>query len=147
MMHIHLIISYINYLQHKLSPQNLALANFTHFTQARGRPKIQPPMGQQTKIAFLGVGLPVKVYLWGDHPNPGPAGSTPAKGGICIENWEKAQKQKLLLGVGLPGKILFEGGSLQPVAHRVHSTNWGYMHWELGGGPQTKVAIWGGFNR
>jgi hypothetical protein len=31
----------------------------------------------------------------------------------------------LLLGVGLPDKILFAGGSLQLRAHRVHPTKWG----------------------
>jgi hypothetical protein len=56
------------------------------------------------------------VDFWGAHPNPGPAGSTPPNGGVCNENRAGASKQKLLLGVGLHGKIYFLGGSLQPGA-------------------------------
>ncbi len=62
-----------------------------------------------------------------------------------INNWVGASKQKLLLGVGLPCKILFVGGSPKSGARRVHPTMWGCMLWELGGGQQTKVASRGGF--
>jgi hypothetical protein len=84
-------------------------------------------------------------YFGGAHPNLGPAGSTPPSRGICVDNFEGASKQKLLLGVGLPGKILFVGGSPQLWARRVHSTKWGLMHWELRGGQQTKAAPRGRF--
>ncbi len=43
----------------------------------------------------------VKFLLWGARPNPEPAGYIPPNGGTCIENWARASKQKLLLGVGL----------------------------------------------
>jgi hypothetical protein len=56
-----------------------------------------------------------------------------------------ASKQKLLLEVGLYSKILFTGGSHWPWARRVHTTKWGCMLWELGGGQQTKVTPRGGF--
>jgi hypothetical protein len=69
----------------------------------------------------------VKFYLWGAHPNPRPAGSTQPNEGICVDNFAGANKQKLLLGVGLPGKILFMGGSPQLGARRVHPAKWGYM--------------------
>jgi hypothetical protein len=62
-----------------------------------------------------------------------------------VKKWVGASKQKLLLGVGLPCKILFVGGSPKPGACRVHPTKWGCMLWELGGGQQTKVAPRGGF--
>ena len=53
-------------------------------------------------------------YFGGAHPNLGPAGSTPPSRGICVDNFEGASKQKLLLGVGLPGKILFVGAHFNP---------------------------------
>jgi hypothetical protein len=87
----------------------------------------------------------VKFYLWGAHPNPGPAGSTPPNRGICVDNFARASKQKLLLGVGLLGKILFVGGSPWPRACGVYSTKWELMHWELRGGQQTKAAPRGRF--
>jgi len=62
-----------------------------------------------------------------------------------VKNWTGASKQKSLLRVGLPYKILFVGGSPKPGARRVHPTKWGCMLWELGGGQQTKVAPRCGF--
>jgi hypothetical protein len=63
-----------------------------------------------------------------------------------VNNWAGASKQKLLLGVGLPCKILFVGNSHKPGARRVHHpTKWGCMLWELGRDQQTKVAPRGGF--
>ncbi len=101
--------------------------------------------GPANKSCSSGWVCMVKFYLWGAHPNPWPAGSTPPNKGICIENWEKASKQKLLFGVGLPGKILFVGGSPQLGARRVLPTKCGYTHWELREGQQTKVAPRGRF--
>jgi hypothetical protein len=83
--------------------------------------------GPTNKSCFSGWVCLVKFYLWGAHLNPWPAGSTPPNEGICIENWEEASKQKLLLGVGLLGKILFVGGSPQLGARRVHPIKWGYL--------------------
>ncbi len=76
--------------------------------------------GPANKSCSLRWVCSVKFYLWGAHPNPG--GSTLPNEGICFENFEWASKQKLLLGVGLHGKILFVGGSPLPLACRVHST-------------------------
>jgi hypothetical protein len=56
-------------------------------------------------MLLLRVGLLGKFDFGGAHPNPGPAGSTPPNGGVCNENRAGASKQKLLLGVGLLGKI------------------------------------------
>ncbi len=70
---------------------------------------------------------------------------TPSEKPWRVKNWVGASKQKLLLGVGFPCKILFVGDSPKPGARRVHPTKWGCMLWELGGGQQTKVAPWGGF--
>ncbi len=70
---------------------------------------------------------------------------TPSEKPWRVKNWMGAIKQKLLLGVGLYSKILFTGGSHWPWARRVHTTKWGCMLWELGGGQQTKVAPRGGF--
>jgi hypothetical protein len=135
---------------HKLSPQNLAWA--PHFIwarhRARGRPQMSAPRGTPHSDpvwnSLMGKGLGegpankscssgwvclIKFYLWGAHPNPGPAGSTLPNGGICFEISGKWSKQKLLLGVGLHSTILFVGGSPQPQARRVHSTKWGYLHW------------------
>jgi hypothetical protein len=70
---------------------------------------------------------------------------TPSEKPWRVKNWVGASKQKLLLGVGWYIKILFVGGSTQPGARRVHPTKWGCLLWELGGGQQTKVAPWGGF--
>jgi hypothetical protein len=50
-----------------------------------------------------------------------------------VKNWAGASKQKLLLGVGLDGKILFAGGSPQPRSRRVHPTKGVYalrIGWE-----------------
>ncbi len=65
--------------------------------------------GPANKSCSLGLVCLVKFYLWGALLNPGPIGSTPPNGGICIDNFVWASKQNLLLGVGLPGKILFVG--------------------------------------
>ncbi len=70
---------------------------------------------------------------------------TPSEKLRRVNNWAGASKQKLLLGMGLPSKILFVGGSPKPGALRVHPTKWGCMLWELGGGQQTKVVPRGGF--
>jgi hypothetical protein len=116
---------------HKPSPQNLAWA--PHFTRARhrarGRPQMLPPRGKPhsdrlknpegyrigrgpaNKSCSSGWVCLVKFYLWGAHPNPKPAGSTLPGGGVCIYNCAGASKQKWLLWVGLPGKILFWGAS------------------------------------
>ena len=106
---------------HNLSPRNLAWA--PHFTRARHRARGRPQM-------LNPGGTPIV---------------TPSEKPWRVKNWVGASKQKLLLGVGLPSKILFVGGSPKPGAHRVHPTKWGCMLWELGGGQQTKVAPWGGF--
>ncbi len=60
------------------------------------------------------MGLLGKLYFWGAHPNPGPAGSTPPNGGVCNENRAGASKQKLLLRVGLLGKFYFWGAHPNP---------------------------------
>ena len=65
--------------------------------------------GPANKSCSSGWVCHVKFYLWGAHPNHWPAGSTPPNGGIGNENRVGASKQKLLLGVGLPCKILFVG--------------------------------------
>jgi hypothetical protein len=70
---------------------------------------------------------------------------TPSEITWRVKDWAGASKQKLLLRVGLPNKILFAGGSLQLRVHRVHPTKWGCMLWELGGGQQTKFAPRGRF--
>jgi hypothetical protein len=70
----------------------------------------------ENKICSSGWVCLVKFNLWGAHPNPSPAGSTPPTGGISLDNLAGTNKQKLLLGVGFPGKFLFVGGSLQPGA-------------------------------
>jgi hypothetical protein len=70
---------------------------------------------------------------------------TPSEKPWRVKNWAGASKQKLLLGVGLICTILFVGGSPKPGARRVYPTEWGCMLWELGGGQQTKVVPWGGF--
>jgi hypothetical protein len=132
-------------------------------TKLGGDPKCRPPRvhpivtpsgipwrvnnwaGASKQKLLLGVGFLSKILFVGADPNPEPTGSTSAKGGICFENWAGASKQKLLLGVVLPGKILFMGGSPQSQAPRVHPTKRGYMHWELRGGQQTKVAPQGRF--
>jgi hypothetical protein len=63
--------------------------------------------GPANKSCSSGWVCHVKFNLWGAHPNSRPAGSTPSNGGICNEKSVGASKQKLLLGVGLLGKILF----------------------------------------
>jgi hypothetical protein len=137
---------------HKPSPRNLAWA--PHFTLARHRARGQPQMltpwgtpysdpvwktlkgkelggGQQKKVAPQGRFEYIKK-LWGAHPNLGPAGSTLPNGGVCFENWARASKQKLLLGVGLNKKNLFVGGSPQPKARRVlRSICTGLFHNEI----------------
>ncbi len=47
----------------------------------------------------------VTFNLWGAHPNLGLEGSTLPRGGICLNNFTEARKQKLLPGVGLPGNF------------------------------------------
>jgi hypothetical protein len=106
---------------HKPSPWNLAWT--PHFTQARHRAR-----GNQK---FWPPGVPRIV--------------TPSEIPWRVKNWVGTSKQKLLLRVGLPCKILFVGGSPKPGACRVHPTKWGCMLWELAGGHQTKVAPRGGF--
>ncbi len=70
---------------HKPSTRNLAWA--PHFTWAwylaKGRPQMLTPGG--TPIA------------------------TPSEKPCRVKNWARASKQKLLLGVGLHGKIVFAG--------------------------------------
>jgi hypothetical protein len=70
--------------------------------------------GPANKSCSSGWVCYVKFYLWGAHPNHGPAGSTLPNGGICFEISGKWGKQKLLLGVGLHGKILFVGAYPNP---------------------------------
>jgi hypothetical protein len=106
---------------HKPSPQNLAWA--PHFTWARHRVRGRPQM-------LTPGGTPYSDSIWKT---------------LKVKNWVGASKQKLLLGVGLPSKILFVGGSPKTGACRVHPSKWGCMLWELGGGQQTKVAPGGGF--
>jgi hypothetical protein len=57
--------------------------------------------GSSKQKLLLRVGLIGKFNFWGAQPNPGPIGSTFPNGGVCNE----ANKQKLLLGVGLLCKI------------------------------------------
>ena len=73
-------------------------------------------VGAGKQKLLLGWVCHVKFYLWGAHPNLGPAGSTLPNGGVCFKNWAGVSKQKVLLGVGLYIKILFVGGSPQPKA-------------------------------
>ncbi len=89
--------------------------------------------GQQTKVAPWGRFTWENFICGGLTSTLGPHGSPHQMGGICFENWAMASKQKLLLGVGLPGKILFVGGWPQLWARTVHPTKWGYKLWELGG--------------
>ncbi len=97
-------------------------------------------------------GLLISTWLGtepGANPKCWPPGGTPhsdpSENPWRVKNWAGASKQKFLLGVGLPFKILFVGGSPKPGGRRVHPTKWGCMLWELGGGQQTKVAPCGGF--
>jgi hypothetical protein len=92
---------------HKPSPRNLAWA--PHFTRARhrGRPQMLTP------------GIPPIM--------------TPSEKPWRVKNWVGASKQKLLLGVGLPCKILFVGGSPKPKVRRVHPTKWGVCFENLAG--------------
>ena len=88
--------------------------------------------GPENKSCSSGWVCIVKFYLRGDHPDPGPPGSTLPNGAVCFENWAGASKQKLLLGVGLKIKILFVGGSPQPKARRVlRSICTGLFHNEI----------------
>jgi hypothetical protein len=64
---------------------------------------------------------------------------TPSKIPWRINNWAAASKQKLLLGVVCLLNFIF-GGSPNPGAHRVHPLKRGCLHWELGGGYQTKLS-------
>jgi hypothetical protein len=48
--------------------------------------------GPANKSCSSGWVCTVKFYLWGAHPNHGPAGSTPPNGGICNENRAGASK-------------------------------------------------------
>jgi hypothetical protein len=75
--------------------------------------------GASKQKLLHGVGVQVKFYFQGAHPDPGAPGSTLPNRGVCFENWAGASKQKLLLGLGLCIKILFVGGSPQPKACRV----------------------------
>jgi len=102
---------------HKPSPRNLAWA--PHFTRARHRARGRPQM--------LTPGVPPTV--------------TPSEKPWRVKNWVGASKQKLLLGVGLPCKILFVGGSPKPGACRVHSTNGGCLLWELGRASKQKLLL------
>ncbi len=106
---------------HNLSPRNLAWA--PHITRARHRARGRPKM--------LTPGVPPIV--------------TTSEKPWRVKYWTGANKQKLLLGVGLYSTILFTGGLPKPGARRVHPIKWGCMLWELGGGQQTKVAPRGGF--
>ena len=76
---------------------------------------------------ILGWVCIVKLYLRVAYLNARPTGSTPPKGGIWFKNWAGASKQKLFLGVSLPGKT-FLCGLTPPGALRVHPTKRGYMH-------------------
>jgi hypothetical protein len=68
---------------------------------------------------------------------------TPSEKPWRVKNWVGASKQKLLLGVGLPCKILFVEGSPKPGACRVHPTKWGGMLWEFLRGPANKSCFSG----
>jgi hypothetical protein len=81
--------------------------------------RVKNLVGPANKSYSSGWVCHVKFYLWGAHPNLGPAAYTLPNGGVCFENWAGASKQKLLLGVGLYIQILFVGGSPQPKARRV----------------------------
>jgi hypothetical protein len=72
-------------------------------------PGLSTEQGGNTKCCALGV----------------PRIVTPSEKPWRVKNWTGASKQKLLLGVGLPDKILFSGGSPLTRAHRVHPTKWG----------------------
>jgi hypothetical protein len=63
---------------------------------------------------------------------------TPSEKPRRVKNWVGASKQELLLGVGLPCKILFVGGSPKPGDRRVHPTKWGCMLFWIGQGPANK---------
>ncbi len=99
---------------HKPSPRNLAWA--PHFTLARHRAKGKPQM--------LTPGVPPIV--------------TPSEKLWRVKIWAGASKQKLLLGVGLPCKILFVGGSPKPGARRVIPYQMGVYALRIGRVPANK---------
>ncbi len=67
---------------------------------------------------------------------------TPSEIPCRVKDWAGASKQKLLLGVGLPDKILFAGGSQSPQGPPYQM---GVYALRIGWGPETKVAPRGGF--
>jgi hypothetical protein len=56
----------------------------------------------------------VKFNLWGAHPDPGPAGSTPPNGGVCFENWAGAWNKSCSSGWVCLLKFHFWGLTLTP---------------------------------
>ena len=74
--------------------------------------------------------------------NPGPAGSTPPSRGICVDNFAGASKQKLLLGVGLPGKFLFVGAHSNPGPAGSTPPNGGNSLNNLAGAIKQKLLLW-----
>jgi hypothetical protein len=78
-------------------------------TKLGGDPKCWPP---GVPLIVTPSEKPWRVQSWAGASKQktllGRVHST--KWGICIDNFAVASKQKLLLGVGLPGKILFAGG-------------------------------------
>ncbi len=87
----------------------------------------------------------VKFNLWGLTPTPGPQGPLHQMGVFAMRiGWGPASKS-CSSGWVCHVKFYLWGGSPQPRAHRVHSTEWGCLLWELVGGQQTKVAPRGGF--
>ncbi len=85
----------------------------------------------------------------GTTPNVGPRGTSHSDSvwnSLQGNIWAGASKQKLN-GVGLPGKILFLGGSPQPQARKIHPTKRGYMLWKLGGvASKQKLLLGVGFH-
>jgi hypothetical protein len=66
---------------------------------------------------------------------------TPSEKPWRVNIWEEASKQKLLLGVGLPGEILFAGGSPQPWGGRVHPTKGGICFENWAGAIKQKLLL------
>jgi hypothetical protein len=73
----------------------------------------------------------VKFYFWGANPDPKAGGSTPPNGGTYFENFTGNSKQKLLLGVGLPGRILFLGAHFAPGTTGSTHSKGGICFWAI----------------
>jgi hypothetical protein len=87
--------------------------------------------GPENKSCSSGWVCLVKFYFLGAHPNLGPTGSNQPTGGVCFENWAGASKQKLLLRVGLPDKILFLGANPHPGPAGSTPPKWGICFWAI----------------